>query len=231
MQNEIIMLSIKMSYGGVNDTIHPVLLKGKQGHLLVDCGFIGALPAIEAELDAKCIRPEEIGGILLTHHDHDHMGAAAAFKEKYPSIKIYASKEEAPYISAEKKPLRLAQAEALQQTLPPEQQEFGRGFCDLLRRVLRVPVDVFLQEGDILDFCGGCEVIATPGHTLGHIALFIKSSATIVAGDAFVLEDGKPVIANLKFALDAGQALASIDKLLRRGAKTILCYHSGEYRP
>ena len=171
---------------------------------------------------------EDIDAILLTHHDHDHMGAAAAFKRKYPRVKVYASSLEASYISGAQKPWRLRQAEELQETLPPEQQAFGRWFCDLLRRVEPVRVDETLEDGDVLPWCGGCEVIATPGHTPGHISLWLRGQDTIIAGDAMISDKGRPALANPGFALDAEQARDAMDMLLDMRAGRILCYHGGE---
>lgn len=231
MSNPIVMLEIKMPDGETESSIYPILIKARQGYLFVDCGFVGSLPQIEDQLAQHGVPPAEIVGIVITHHDHDHMGAAAAFQRAHPGVKIYASRQEAPYISAEQKPLRLKQAEELQATLPPEQQAFGQAFCNLLRQVEPVKVDNILDDGDVLDWCGGCQVIATPGHTPGHISLFLKEQGIVIAGDAFVLGDGEPVIANPQFAFDREKAAASIDKLRNLGAKTMYCYHSGAYHP
>lgn len=157
------------------------------------------------------------------------MGAAAAFKRKYPAVKIYASKQEAPYISNKEKPLRIVQAEEMQKILPPEQQEFGHAFCSLLRSVEPVEVDVLLHDGDIFDWGGECRIVATPGHTPGHISLYLPEQKTIIAGDAIALNNGEPVIANPQFTLDLDSAASSMTKLLNMNTDRILCYHGGEY--
>ena len=163
---------LRLSIAAPNEeAVYPTLLIDEKNIVLVDCGFIGSLPALEKELARHGLSVKSLTGLALTHHDHDHMGAAAALKRANPDLKIYASQIEAPYISAQEKPPRLRQAEQLQKTLPPERQEFGRAFCDMLRSVEPVCVDKFLHDGEKLDWCGGCIVIATPGHTPGHISL------------------------------------------------------------
>lgn len=144
-------------------------------------------------------------------------------------MKIYASPVEALYISAQEKPLRLQQAEDMQKTLPPEQQDFGKVFCDMLRRVEPVPVDEFLHDGDCMDWCGGCRILATPGHTPGHISLFIENESIVITGDALALEEGRPVIANPQFTLDLKQAANSMEMLISLKANTYFCYHGGIY--
>jgi len=207
----------------------PCFVWDKQNIILVDCGFIGALPYLEKALGCHGVSVAQITGLVLTHHDHDHMGAASAIKRINPHVKIYASAIEAPYISAQEKPLRLRQAEEIQLTLPPEQQDFGRAFCQMLRTVEPVEVDVFLHDGERMDWCEGCRILWTPGHTPGHISLLLENDALIITGDAIALENGKPVIANPQYTLDIGQAQKSMEKLLAIKAKAYYCYHGGVF--
>ncbi len=230
MEYKILRLVITAPFGDTVNTVYPTLLWDEKNLVLVDCGFIGSLPALEKELAKYALSSQQLTGLVLTHHDHDHMGAAAALKRNNPNLKIIASETEAPYISAQEKPLRLKQAEEMQKTLPPEQQDFGRAFCDMLRRVEPVLVDEYLQDGDTMDWCGGCHVIATPGHTPGHISLFMENDSIVITGDAMALEDDLPVLANPQFALDLQQAENSMEKLLLLNANTYYCYHGGVYR-
>lgn len=225
--NKLIILKIKMSYGTVNDYIYPAVLCDNDNCVLVDCGFVGALSKIEEELLHNGLSPEKITHIILTHQDHDHVGAAAAFKLKYPNVQILASADEAPYISGSRKSLRLEQAEQLQNELPAEQQKFGEAFCRLLRSVEPVQIDQLLQADEILPFCGGCQVLATPGHTPGHISLYLSELDTILSGDSIALEQGQPVMANPQYALDIKKASASMEKILSYPARKIICYHGG----
>lgn len=229
MEYKILSLSITMPFGNIENTVYPILLWDKQNIILVDCGFIGSLPLLEKELQRVGVSIQQLTGLVLTHHDHDHMGAAADLKKLNPDMKIYASAVEAPFISAKEKPLRLQQAEELQKMLPPEQQDFGKAFCNMLRQVEPVEVDVFLHDGEYMEWCGGCRVLATPGHTPGHVSLFLERDSLVITGDAIVLEDGKPVIANPQFTLDFEQATKSMEKLLALKAKTYYCYHGGTF--
>ena len=227
MEYKIFSFPLSMSFGNTENTVYPTVLWDKQNIILVDCGFIGSLPYLEKELRWYGLSAEQITGLVLTHHDHDHMGAAAAIKRVNPHLKIYASAVEAPFISAHEKPLRLRQAEEIQKTLPPEQQDFGKAFCEMLRRVEPVQVDVFLRDGERMDWCEGCRILATPGHTPGHISLLMEKDSIIITGDAIALEGGKHVIANPQFTLDIEQATKSMEKLLSLKAKAYYCYHGG----
>ncbi len=229
MDYKILNLCLRMQFGDTDNTVYPTLLWDRDNIVLVDCGYIGSLPILEQELQQYGVSIEQLTTLVLTHHDHDHMGAAADLKRRNPNMKIYASALEAPYISAQEKPLRLRQAEELQHVLPPEQQEFGKAFCDMLRRVEPVKVDKLLQDGDYMDWCGGCRILATPGHTPGHISLLMESASIVITGDAIALEEGRPVIANPQFTLDLEEATKSMDYLWALKAKTYYCYHGGTF--
>ena len=231
MEYKILRLAISMQFGNVENIVYPTLLWDEENIVLVDCGFIGSLHILEEQLHQHGLSVNQLTGLVLTHHDHDHMGAAAALKKLNPKIKIYSSSAEARFISAQEKPLRLCQAEEMQKTLPPEQQDFGKAFCNMLRQVEPVGVDYLLHDGDHLDWCGGCCVISTPGHTPGHISLFMEHDSIIITGDAIALEDNQPVIANPQFTLDIKQATKSMDKLLSIKANSYYCYHGGVYTP
>ena len=40
-----------------------------------------------------------------------------------------------------------------------------------------------LHDGDVLDFCGGAEVLAIPGHTEGSIAIHLPQHGVLFTGD------------------------------------------------
>jgi len=227
----IIELTLQMPDGRKEVPIHPIVLQDDEYLTLVDCGFIGSLRLLEIELGKHGISIEQLTALVLTHHDHDHMGAAAALKRANPRIQIYSSLEESVYISAREKPLRLVQAEELQAQLPPQQQAFGRMFCDMLRRVEPVTVDAHLTDSQETGWCGGCQVLLSAGHTPGHLSLYCKELDAVIVGDAFALEQNTPVLANPQFTLDVEMAKRSMEKLLSLKARTYYCYHGGIYRP
>lgn len=225
------VLDIPFEYQGMTNHIYPVLLLGGEDVVLVDCGYLGFMGLIEAALEEQGLSVSDLTMIVLTHQDDDHMGAAYEIISKYPHIQIAASAEEAPYISGGKKNLRLQQAEELQERLPEEEKEFGLQFCERLRQVRPVPVDIVLQEGDRFDWGGGCEIIRTPGHTPGHISLLLSEAQALITGDAAVADQGRLVLANPQFCLDTEEADRSLKLLKGMKCKRYICYHSGIFSP
>lgn len=227
--NQIIMLDIKFQYQNETQTIHPVVLLSNDDVVLVDCGYIGFLPLLEEEMKAKGVDPNSLTKVVITHHHDDHMGALFEIKEKYPNIKVVASCIDSEYISGERKSLRLLQGEEMLKILPEEQKEFGVQFCEALRKVKPVPVDIKVKDGEYFDWAGGCEIVATPGHMPGHISLYLKESNSVVTGDAAVIDEGKLIVANPQFALDLDGAEDSLKKLIEMDADTYYCYHGGKF--
>lgn len=229
--NEIIVLDIKFKFGEVEDVIHPVILKDKANMVLIDCGYTGFLPVIEKAMEEKNLFCGDLTHVLITHQDHDHMGALYELKQKYPHIQVVVGRKESLYVSGKLKSLRLEQAEAMQSNLPEEQKSFGLAFCNILKSVRPVEADLEVQDGDVFDWCGGCTIVETPGHTPGHISVYVNQKKIMIAGDAAVLENEELAIANPQYALDLKEAEASLHKIMTYGAKEIICYHGGMLIP
>jgi len=71
---------------------------------------------------------------------------------------------EAPYIEGELKPLKPT----------PEMLEQRPQLREMLQRLEHVGVDELLEDGERLDLASGTRVIFTPGHTPGHMSIYLK---------------------------------------------------------
>ena len=83
----------------------------------------------------------------------------------------------------------------------------GARVVNLGRRVVMPSVDRWLEPDEVI---GGLEVVATPGHTPGHVSY--RLGTTIVGGDAFMtgerFREAVPV-----FVADRAEARRSVEKL------------------
>lgn len=227
--NKLKVLKVEFKFNGIIDFIYPVILSDEKDMILIDCGYPNFLPLIEESAIKSGMDLSKLTKLIITHHDFDHMGSAADFKRKYPNVKILSSIIDAEYISGKEKSLRLQQAESIYDKLPKEQKENAMNFQKMLESIESVKVDMLLKDGDKFDWCGGIEIIETPGHMPGHISIYAKESKTLISGDALVVEDKKLSIANPNYTLDMTKAKESIYKLLNYDIDKIVCYHGGIY--
>ena len=214
-------------FGETEQHLFPTVLFGKNDIVLVDCGYPGSLFLLEEQLCAHAIEPGALTKLVLTHQDDDHIGAAAEWKERCPDLQILASCAEAPYPSGDRKNLRLQQGEALQPQLPEEQRAFGEQFCERYRNLNTISVALLLRDGDRFDWGDGCEIIATPGHTPGHISIRSLDNEYMITGDAAVLEGRQPAIANPEFCLDRKEAQHPLERIAHFQYRRYICYHGG----
>lgn len=228
--DNIVVLNVDFNFGYGGSTIYPVILQDENEMILVDCGYDDFLPMIEEAACKKHVDFSKLTKVIVTHHDYDHMGSLAAIKQKYPHVQVIASEKDAPYVSGRLKSLRLQQAEQTQVMLPPEQQEAGKAFQNILNSIENVEVDITVKDGDYFPWCGGIEIVETPGHMPGHISIYLKKFKVLISGDALAIENGNLEIAAPQFTLDMGEAKKSISKLLNYDIQKIICYHGGEYQ-
>ena len=77
---------------------------------------------------------------------------------------------------------------------------------------------------------GGCEIVATPGHTPGHVSIRASDNSFFITGDAAVLENGKLAVANPDYCLDIDTAKHSLAQILHYKSHTYICFHGGEWQ-
>jgi glyoxylase-like metal-dependent hydrolase (beta-lactamase superfamily II) len=101
--------------------------------------------------------------------------------------------------------------------LPPEP------YCSKCYAVKKAPATRILHDGDMVDLGDRVfEVIHTPGHSPGGIALYEKATETLFSGD--ILYDG-PLIEDTYHA-NAADYLASMERLLKLPVRIV---HGGHF--
>ncbi|WP_326076856.1 MBL fold metallo-hydrolase [Paenibacillus alba] len=204
IQAGITPLILKMNARGNPFHVHATLLWDENDVILVDTGLPGQLEVVRNALEEASFPFEKLTKIMITHHDMDHIGGLPdLLAASEGRIEVLAHELSKPYIQGE---------------IPT-----------LKGKVLAPPskVDVALQDGDILPYCGGLQVIFTPGHTPDHICLYHQPSRTLISGDALTAQDGVLMPPNPDFTPDRDTALKSVAKLLDWDIATVITYHGG----
>ncbi|MCD8817655.1 MBL fold metallo-hydrolase [Mammaliicoccus sciuri] len=219
-------LNISFDYEGDNYEIHPTLIIQDEELTLVDTGYPGFMDKIEREIKRLNYNIENLKNIIITHYDDDHIGALKAFKDKYPNIQIISSFVEAKYIGGHAKSERLIQAENLLNEMSEDEKPYGEAFVDVLLELEHVDVDVEVTNGALI-LNNEVEVIATPGHTSGHISLYIQSVNSVITGDAAVKEGETLNVANPEYSMNLEDAENSLKKIKDLNAEKYYCFHGG----
>lgn len=206
--------------GGFEDILNPALILDDQhGPTLVDTGMPGREGAIEDALAEAAVRLTDIRRIILTHQDLDHVGSAAAVV-RASRAEVLAHFADTPYIEGSQKSLRLPPPTILEK-LPAEMRAL------LERGAEPVQVDRQLRGGEVLDLAGGLQVIFTPGHSPGHISLYLKQDRLLIAGDAVTVQQGQVQLPRAALTPDMAEAKRSIAKLAELEIETLVAYHGG----
>ena len=219
-------LEVPMHFGARKTTIYPVILwDRKDGATLIDAGAPGSEVAIGEHLKRLGLEWKDIRRIILTHQDIDHVGGAKAIVE-LSNAEVFAHKDDIPFIEGERKLLKMDpnRIEAMIQTF---QEENGGQALRPVESLSTVQVTKALADGEELPYGGGMIVIHTPGHTPGHISLFLPKEHLLIAGDALRMVDGVLKGPNPKATPDLARATESLRRLLGYPIDRVLCYHGG----
>jgi glyoxylase-like metal-dependent hydrolase (beta-lactamase superfamily II) len=224
------MLTLSANLMGRPRMIHPTLIWDGSHRILVDTGFPGQLPLIRQALEENGVSFDQLDRVILTHHDIDHIGNLASIeKELSGKVLTMAQTDEEPYINGEKRPLKLAQLEANPGGIPEESKPFYEMLSTAFQNS-RAQIDQTLSDGEELPYAGGIIVIHTPGHTLGHICLYLKQWKTLIAGDALAVENGNLGMASARLNYDMDLCKQSLKKLTHFDIETVICYHGGLFQ-
>ncbi|WAH37918.1 MBL fold metallo-hydrolase [Alicyclobacillus dauci] len=225
--NGVEMLELDMNFMGHQSTIHPTLLFDDDSAILVDVGLPGQLEEIKAAMNKAGVPFERLRGVILTHQDFDHIGSLPdVIASAAQPIEVYAHAEDKPYIEGDKEPIKMnrARIENMLANLPEEEKA---KIQSMFSKLPTGKVTKEVSDGDVLPFFGGITVIFTPGHTPGHISLYLNESKTLITGDATVSQDGKIMGPNQNATPDMPLAMASQKKFTNFDIVKVICYHGG----
>lgn len=209
------------------------LVEDASGVTIVDAAHPSTWPMLLRALRAIGRPPADVKALVLTHAHFDHLGFARQAQEEW-GIPVLAHPEEEhlarhPYRYAHENP----------RLLYPLRHPAGvRPLLGMLAagawHVKGVEQLEYFGPGDELDVPGHPTVVHSPGHTLGHCALFLPGSSSLLSGDALVTFDpytggSGPQIVSGAATADSAEALISLRTLAATGARTVLPGHGSAW--
>ncbi|PEY63297.1 MBL fold metallo-hydrolase [Bacillus thuringiensis] len=186
--------------------IHPILLWDDEMAVLIDTGFPGQIEDIQVKMEKVGLSFDKLKVVILTHQDIDHIGSLPELLQRCGSnIKVYAHELDKPYIEGDLPLLKDGNVEN-----PPK----GK-------------VSDTVIDGQELPYCGGILILHTPGHTPGHISLYLKRSKILIARDSMYSVNGMLGGIHAPTTINIKEAKQSLKKYLNLHIESIVCYHGG----
>jgi glyoxylase-like metal-dependent hydrolase (beta-lactamase superfamily II) len=187
-----------------------ILLKSRDGHVLIDSGYVRHAPLTLALLASpQGIGNEPLARLVNTHCHSDHMGGNASVKQRY-ACPIALPDGEAALISAwDEKSLLL-------------------GYCD--QRADRFMFDEIIAGGET-HVWGGLEwlALAAPGHDMGALVFYNPEHRVLISGDA-LWESGYGLVMPPEVAPSAlPAARATLDMLAALDVSVVLPGHGDPF--
>ncbi|WP_020578120.1 MBL fold metallo-hydrolase [Actinopolymorpha alba] len=139
---------------------------------LVDTGTKAAPKKISAALSWIGSAPSQVTRIVLTHAHPDHAGGLNTLANE-TGADVVAHEADAPSLRSGRTPAR-------------DLSSFGGRLLERLPGGGFTPTEVAEEfvDGQVLDVGGGLEVVHTPGHSPGHVALLHHRSGILITGDS-----------------------------------------------
>nr|MDO8135598.1 MBL fold metallo-hydrolase [Candidatus Njordarchaeum guaymaensis] len=164
---------------------------------LVDGLLIDSGPKHTADELVNFLKKQNVKYVINTHHHEDHIGANYVLQQKL-GIKIYAHPKEIPLINQVPKLLQY--------------QQVVWGFPE--------PTKVHPSPNKIETENFRFNIVETPGHTTGHIAVLESEKGWCFAGDLFVTERPKA----FRPFEDSSEIIKSMRKLVRLPTRRLILF-------
>lgn len=239
-------LALDFEYEGREITLSPVAIETERGLLLLDVGPPSTTDQLLATLDTAGFSASEIALILATHQDSDHVGGlssvveasapvSSAVETSDPAVEpseptvetsepTVEASDPAPSVVEASTPTVVAHERAAPMV---DGRTSPRGSDDESRYPPQ-RVDIELAgEATFHTRAGPARVIPTPGHTPGHVSVWLPDEQFLIAADALTADEDRLTGPRPDMSEDVELARASLERLAELNVERTFCYHGG----
>ncbi|MFC7251958.1 MBL fold metallo-hydrolase [Halomicroarcula sp. GCM10025324] len=200
-------LPLDVSLGEREMTLNPVAVETPQGLLLLDAGLPDGVDDLSEALDAEGLALEDTWAVVVTHQDLDHAGCLAAVVERTDAV-VFAHEADTPYLEGDKELVKSSDQRPM--SIEP------------------TTVDVQMTGGETFATAAGpMRVVYTPGHSPGHISLYVPEAELLISADALNVVDGALVGPREDATPDLETAWDSVETLADLDVGQTFCFHGG----
>jgi len=225
------ILGLDVDVFGSTVHINPVLIVDDQEVTLIDAGYPGYFPQLKEAIEKTGVPLSRLRRVIVTHQDWDHIGSLADIQKACGrDTLVYAHIEEKPYIEGTLRNIKMT-PERIAARIAALPDIFRAKAAAMFANLPTARVDQTVSDRQALPFHGGMTVIHTPGHTPGHICLFLPAHRLLIAGDQLRVENGALVGPADIHTFDMPTALLSLKKLVNYDIDRVICYHGGMFGP
>jgi glyoxylase-like metal-dependent hydrolase (beta-lactamase superfamily II) len=167
--------------------VHAYLLEADEGFILIDTGVNTpeAFAGLSRKLDDLGLDFSAITQIVITHFHSDHCGQAARIRELGKAQIVMGDTERTTQEGVKAHAHDEREEQFLRHGLPPQQATRYAQVLPYLKS-LTIPFEVdrrIVQGQTLLAKQRQLEAFITPGHTPGHVCLFLRDERIMFSGD------------------------------------------------
>lgn len=208
------------------DFVYPTVIKDGSNLTLIDTGYPKQIECIKSALEKDGLDINNIKTIILTHQDIDHIGNVKDILSLVPNIEIISYNEEAGYINGNKTACKVEYMERNLDKMDEKGKQFYHFFKTFFENN-KINVDKVVKDGDVISKGEDMKVISTPGHTPGHMCLYIDKYKLLIAGDLLLVKDGNIAMCPKELNYNNDIYLQSVNKIKDLDLESIICFHGG----
>lgn len=233
-ENWFVLDGVTQLFMGEKNPINPVIGVDNDGIILIDTGPPDSYEQMEVGLNDLGFTARDIKKIIITHYHFDHVGNLHKFFSENSKIEVFMGKYDIPYYEGLKSPQpHPIDMEEIKKLFPDVTNEhFGEMLSETLKVSKKVESKRLKQISKKVNHfteAGGFDIIHTPGHTPGHLSVYIPWAKALIPGDLMMYWKGNFSGPVKTFCSDFESSIESLKKISKYLIDKLIGYHGSVF--